>query len=99
MNVPEPMEAASIIARNLFESEPVEWGEVEENDWISCGWNRPRLVQEVIEVEGNKVLYLAEPDSERWSVGEYRVVGVEEWHEREAWIRFPKMRILWVAAG
>lgn len=98
-DIPQPMEDASIIARNLFESEPVDWATVEENDWITCGWKRPRLVQEVIEVEGSKVLYLAEPDSDRWSVGQYRVVTVEEWHDRDGWVRFPTMRILWVAAG
>ncbi len=98
-DIPQPIEAASILARNLFESETVEWDAVEENDWITCGWKRPRLVQEIVEVGGSKVLYLAEPEADRQSVGEYRVITVDEWHERDRWVRFPKMRILWVAAG
>lgn len=97
--LPPPMEPASTIARNLFRSEPVDWEKVEENDWISCGWNRPRLVQEVVEVDGQKVLYLAEPDAERWSVGEFRTVTFEDWNAREAWVRFPWMRVIWVSAG
>ena len=98
-DIPQPMEPASVLARNLFESEPVTWDQVEANDWISCGWSRPRLVQEVIGSGDNKLLYLSEPDDDRWNIGEYRVVSLNRWNDRDGWIRFPKMRILWVAAG
>lgn len=84
--------SASMVARSLFEEQPVVWEDVAEGDWISCGWSRPRLVQD----RDDANLYLAEPDEDRANADGYRVMDEETFRKRGDWSRYPYLRIVWV---
>lgn len=85
--------------RNLLDSEPVDFGEIEEGDFISYGWKRPRRVEVAEHQDGERVLFLAEPDeSRRDPESRCRRLTASDAANRGTAQRFPFLRTLWAAA-
>jgi hypothetical protein len=82
--------------RQLLEAESVGFGEAKEGDWIAAGtWRRPRLVLIEEQRDGERVLFLSEPDN---ADGSPRLVTELEWDRRGEWRRYTHLRAVWDAA-
>lgn len=89
----------AIDPRRLLEQIPVEFEDVEEGDFIgSVSWRRPRRVELVEHRDGERVLFLAEPDEARWNAQEgVREINLASWQQR-GWVSYPNLRTIWDAA-
>lgn len=86
--------------------EEIRWEQISEGDWVRCAkWKRLRLVELVDYPNGQRVVYLADPDHD-----EAREINLNEFvkrahsgsdqgdEETPVWLRSPVLSVLWKKA-
>jgi hypothetical protein len=98
--------------KKLFEPEEIRWEQIKEGDWIRPKkWSRARRVELIEYRDGQRILFLADPDQEEpreidLDAFVSRAVSGKKQEELSAdggpipvWFSVPRLRRIWEAAA